>query len=275
MATAINTVTKTASVVKTTKGSEKKWSEILSMNRRHDLQLPIDLAKYDHDIKRSYNLHQRQKYQAERIWANKHETWYHDDFLFRTHLLKQLKPITRRFKHINSLSLDDNQDQQRDPILNEDEIELLSSKTSIIEKKENPTKELPPIKQNKKRPSIRHFQNYANEETHPPNVVLSKLVCPKVLNEYEPRLYSHAHASFLDVAQRFLKHKPETIEKRVDYKTKQKQQKQYVKVLIDNEQERTRLATLKFQQQLQEDKNKEDTYDNYDDDKESFYTRPF
>ncbi|CAF3135250.1 unnamed protein product [Rotaria sp. Silwood2] len=230
MATAINTVTKTASVVKTTKGSEKKWSEILSMNRRHDLQLPIDIAKYDQDLKRTYNSHQRHKYQAERIWANKHETWYHDDFLFRTHLLKQLKPITRRFKHIDSLSLDDNQDQQQqqNQILNEDEVEVLSPTTSIIEKKENPTKELPPIKQNKKRSSIRHFQNYANEETRPPNIVLSKLVCSKVLNEYEPRLYSHAHASFLDVAQRFLKHKPESIEKRVDHKMKQQQQKQYL-----------------------------------------------
>ena len=51
MATAITTVTKAASVVKTTKGSEKKWSEILTMNRRHDLQLPIDIAKYDQEFK--------------------------------------------------------------------------------------------------------------------------------------------------------------------------------------------------------------------------------
>ncbi|CAF0919952.1 unnamed protein product [Rotaria sordida] len=280
MATAINTVTKTASVVKTTKGSEKKWSEILSMNRRHDLQLPIDIAKYDHDLRRTYNSHQRQKYQTERIWANKHETWYHDDFLFRTRLLKQLKPITRRFKHIDSLSSDDNQDQQQkqqqDHILSEDEMEFLSSPASTMDRRESPNKVLPPIKQNKKRSTIRHFQNYAGEETAPSNSVLSKLICPKVLNEYEPRLYSHGHASFLDVAQRFLKHKPESIEKRVDHKTKQQQQqKQYFKVLIENEQERTRLAAIKFQQQLQEDKSKENNYDDLDDDNDSFYTRPF
>ncbi|CAF3151790.1 unnamed protein product [Rotaria socialis] len=282
MAAAISTVTKTASVVKTTKGSEKKWSEILSMNRRHDLQLPMDIAKYDHDLKRTFNIHQRQKYHTERTWANKHETWYHDDVSFRDQFLQQLKPITRRFKHIDSLTPTDNygqqqkQQQQDERILNDSEMELLSSTImTTSDRKEKFMRELPPLKQNKKRSTIRHFQNYSGEDIIQSNGVLSKLLCPKILHEYEPRLYSHAHASFLDVAQRFINRKPETIEKRADNKNKQKQQKQYYKFLIDNEQERTRLAAAKFQQRLDDDKNKENNYNNLDDDKDSYYTRPF
>jgi uncharacterized membrane protein len=274
MAAAITTVTKTASVVKTTKGSEKKWSEILSMNRRHDLQLPLDIAKYDTELKRLFNSYQRQKHQTERLWAHKHETWYQDDFIFRNHLLKQLKPITRRFKNIDSLASHDAQDQQmKNEILNDEELDLLTSKNK--DKKSKIIKqELPPLKQTtNKRATIRHFQNYARDESHPPpaNAVLSKLVCPKVLNEYEPRLYSHAHAPFLDLAQRFLKHKPELVEKGLDYNDKQKQQNQYFKNLIENEQERTRLATIKFGQQLQDEKNKENNSDDFDDDDNDYY----
>jgi hypothetical protein len=269
MATAITTVTKTASVVKTTKGSEKKWSEMLSQNRRYDLQLPIDIAKYDHELKRAFNSYQRQKDQTERIWAHKHETWYRDDFVFRNHLLKQLKPITKRFKHINSLSLIDSPQQQPEQILNEEEMSVLALKK---DQQTSPVKELPPLKQTKKRSSIRHFQNYPGEQIQPANSVLSKLFCPKILHDYEPRLYSHTHAPFLDVAQRFMRRKPELIEKGPNYNEKHKQQKQHFKMLIDNEQERTRLAALQFGQRLQEDKIKEDSYDyfNNDDDDNSY-----
>lgn len=281
MAAAISTVTKTASVVKTTKGSEKKWSEILAMNRRHDLQLPMNIAKYDHDLKRSFNIYQRQKYHTERTWANKHETWYHDDFSFRDQFLQQLKPITRRFKNIGSLSSINNRDhvkqqQEQNPIFNNDEMDLLSS--TIIttpDIKEKPTKALPPVKYNKRRSTIRHFQNYSTDDITQSTGVLSKVLCPKMLNEYEPRLYSHAHASFLDVAQRFLNRQPENIEKGGDNKNRQKQQKQYVKVLIDNEKERTKVAAAKFRQQLEEDKMNEISLNTVDDDKDSFYTKPF
>jgi hypothetical protein len=271
MAAAITTVTKTASVVKTTKGSEKKWSEILSMNRRHDLQLPLDLAKFDTELKRSFHSYQRQKHQTERLWAHKHETWYQDDFIFRTHLLKQLKPITRRFKHIESLSSNDDQDQQqKNEILNDDEMENLSLKKKD-KKSKTIQKELPPLKQTRKRSVIRHFQTYAGDEPRPPKAVLSKLVCPKVLNEYEPRLYSHAHGPFLDVAQRFLHRKPELIEKGLDYNDKKKQQNHYLKLLMENEQERTRLAAVKFGQQMQDEKDKENNSDDFDIDDDDYY----
>ena len=116
--------------------------------------------------------------------------------------LKQLKPITRRFKHIESLSSqdNDNQLQHNTQILNDDEVENLSLKKN---KKFEPIKELQPLQKTKKRSIIRHFQSYAGEEPHPPNAVLSKLNCSKVLHEYEPRLHSHAHGPFLDIAQRF------------------------------------------------------------------------
>ena len=250
MATAISTVTKTASLVKTTKGSEKKWSEILSMNRRHDLQLPLDIKKYDGEVKRTHNLYQRQKYQTERLWTNKHQTWYQNDFLFRNQLLKQLKPITRRFKRISSSSLTIDDDHQQQQILNDDGTEFLSSK---IEKKSESYQELPPIKASKKGS---HFQDYSINKTTPSsNVCFAKLVCPKVLHDYEPRLYSHAHAPFLDIAQRFITRKPEFIEKGIDHDDKNKQQNR-LKALIDNEQERTKLAAIKFREQLHEEKDK-------------------
>jgi hypothetical protein len=259
MADAITTVTKTASVVKTTKGSKKKWSEILSMNRRHDLKLPIEIEKYNTEFKRTYNICQRQQNQTERIWARKHETWYQDDFLFRNHLLKQLKPITKRFKDINSLSRQDNDDQHsQDGILNDDEIE-------IVPLKKSPDQELPTLKKTKKCSTIQNFQ--INE----PKTVFSKLICPKVLHDYKPRLDSHHHAPFLDVAQRFFKHKPEIIEKGVDYNDKKKHQKQYLKNLIENEQERTRLATIKFGQQLQDEKNKENSSNDFDSTDDDYY----
>ena len=253
MATAITTVTKTASVVKTTKGSEKKWSEILTMNRRHDLQLPVDIAKYDSTFRRTYKLYQRQQNQTERTWAHKHETWYQDDFVFRNRFLKQLKPITKRFKNIDSLSVPDNNDddeRKENGILNDDELEVLSLKKSS-------TKELPPIKSPKKRTSIQHFQNIDNEKSRRQNAVLSKIVCPKVLNDCQPRLDSHHHASFLDVAQRFLNHKPESMERRPDNSDKHKRQQKYLKSLIENEQERARLAAIKFGQDLENEKSKD------------------
>jgi hypothetical protein len=252
MATAITTVTKTASVVKSTKGSEKKWSEILTMNRRHDLQLPIDIEKFNAQFKRTYKLYQRQQNQTERTWAHKHETWYQDDFIFRNHLLQQLKPITKRFKNIDSLSVQENENEN----FNGDEMEVLSLKKTS-------TKELPPLKQTKKRSTTQHSND---EKTRRPNAVFSKLVCPKVLNECQPRLDSHHHGPFLDIAQRFLEHKPELIEKGPDYSEKQKRQKEYFKNLIDNEQERTRLATIKFGQQLDDEKSKENNDDDFDDD---------
>lgn len=266
MATAITTVTKTASVVKTTKGSEKKWTEVLTMNRRHDLQLPIDLAKYNHEFKRSFNCYQRQKNQTERLWANKHETWYHDDYLFRNHLLKQLKPITRRFKHIDFVTLQENNNEKNKEILNDDEIEVLSLKKSSDQ-------ELPPLKNTRKLPDIQSYPTMNLNEHRPgprrPKVVFSKLICPKLTQDCKPRLNSHHHGPFLDVAQRFLRRKPEMIEKGLDYHDKQKEQKEYLKTLIQNEQERTRLATIKFSEQLQNDKIKENYYDDFDDDYET------
>jgi hypothetical protein len=276
MAATITTATKTASVVKTTKGSEKKWSEILSMNRRQDLQLPVNIEKYSTAFKRTYNCHQRQQEQTERTWAHKHETWYQDDFLFRNHLLKQLKPITRRFKHIDSLSpssgskslsLPDlidqqQQQQQQNEILNEDEIKILSLKQPV-------NKQLPPIEQTKKRSYYqdRRQSNNYNEQSERKKEVFSKLICPKILHEYEPRLYSHRHSEFLDAAQRFLKHKPEIIEKGIDSNNKQKEeQRKYLKTLIENEQERTRLAAIKFGKQLEDEKNKETDSNDFDDD---------
>lgn len=266
MATAITTVTKKASVVKTTKGSEKKWTEVLAMNRRHDLQLPVDIAKYNTEFKRTYNCQQRQQSQTERLWANKHETWYHDDYLFRNHLLKQLKPITRRFKHINSISLQDNEDQQPTEILNQDEIEILSVKKSS-------NQDLPPLKNTNKYTTIQSYQNFNSNQFQPrrPKVVFSKLICSKVSHECTPRLYSHHHGPFLDVAQRFLKRKPEMIEKGVDYHDKQRQQKQYLKMLIENEQERTRLATIKFGEQLDNEKIRDNYSNDFDDDENEDY----
>jgi hypothetical protein len=251
MATAITTVTKTASVVKSTKGSEKKWSEILTMNRRHDLQLPVDIAKYNSAFRRTYKLYQRQQNQTERTWAHKHETWYQDDFIFRNHFLKQLKPITKRFKNIDSLSVQDNDDYEKkeNGILNDDELEILSLKKSS-------TKELPPIKSMKKLPNIQKFPNHENEKPHRKKAVPSKIVCPKVLSDCQPRLGSDHHASFLDVAQRFLNHKPEIIEKGPDYNEKHKRQQKYLKSLIENEQERTRLAAIKFGKDLENEKSK-------------------
>lgn len=250
MATAITTVTKTASVVKNTKGSEKKWSEILSMNRRHDLQLPLSIEKYNHEFKRTFNIYQRQQNQTERSWAHKHETWYQDDFIFRDHLLKQLKPITRRFRHINSLALQENNEQ-------EDDADFL------IEKENLPTKkDLPPLKK-----PINSIKNGNSQAVRRKTFVLSKLVCPKVLHECKPRLDSFRHTEFLDVAQRFLKHKPENLGKASNSIDKQKQQRQYLKTLIDNEQERTRLAAIQFGKQLENEKNKQNQYDDdFDDD---------
>jgi hypothetical protein len=257
MATAITTVTKKASIVKTTKGSEKKWSEILLMNRRHDLQLPIDIEKYNTDFKRTYNTYQRQQNRTKRIWANKHETWYQDDFLFRNHLLKQLKPITRRFKNINSMSREDNDDQHsQNEILNDDEIEILSLKISSDE-------ELPPLKKTKKVSIAGHFKN-SNKNNHQSKSVFSKLICPKVLHGSQPRLDSDHHAPFLDLAQRFLNHKPEMIAKGIYYNDKQKNQKQHLKNLIENEQKRTRLAAIKFGQKLQDEKNNESYSNDFD-----------
>lgn len=255
MATAITTVTKTASVVKTTKGSEKKWSEILTMNRRHDLQLPLDIAKYNNEFKRTYNLYQRQQNQTERSWAHKHQTWYHDDFLFRNRLLTQLKPITRRFKHVQSLSPSENDDEEEEQhdhgILNAEEVDVLALKKTS-------TKQLPALKRTtKKRSTIRPVEQRVRRE----NPVLSKLVCSKVLQPYEPRLYSHHHAPFLDIAQRFIQHKPEGLEKGANNNERQKQQKKYLKNLIENEQERTRLAAIQFGQRLEDEKNKENDND--------------
>ena len=254
MATAITTVTKTASVVKTTKGSEKKWSEILAMNRRHDLQLPLDIAKCNNEFKRTYNFYQRQQHQTERSWAHKHQTWYHDDFLFRNRLLTQLKPITRRFKHVHSLSPSGNDDEEEHEhgILNADEVDVLTSKKSS-------TKELPALKRTmkKQRASIRPVEDKIRRE----NPVLSKLVCSKVLQPYEPRLYSHHHAPFLDIAQRFLQHKPEGLEQGANNNERQRQQKKYLKNLIENEQERARLAAMQFGQRIEDEKNKENAAD--------------
>ena len=248
MATAITTVTKTASVVKNTKGSEKKWSEILSMNRRHDLQLPLSIEKYNHEFKRSLNIYQRQQNQTERTWAHKHETWFQDDFIFRDHLLKQLKPITRRFRHIESLSSQDNNEQQKQ-----------QDADFLIEDEPIPTKKttLPPLKKTSK-----YLHNIKPQTGRRKTFVLSKLVCPKVL---------HRHTEFLDVAQRFLKHKPENFEKGSDSTEKQKQQRRLLKTLIDNEQERTRLAAIEFGKQLENDKTKQNQsdddsdYDEYND----------
>ena len=250
-------MTKTASVIKTTKGSEKKWSEVLNLNRRHDLQLPIEIAKFDSELKRTNRSHQRQKDRTERNWAHRHETWYQDDFDFRNHLLQQLKPITRRFKHIDSLRSQGN--EQQDEAFTENGASLLSMETV------NGTKgrsELPPLKPSKKqRTTIRHFRNYAGEDQPLSNVVLSKRHCSKAMQEYEPRLNSHQHGAFLDVAQRFLKRHPEMIEKSVDVAGKQRQQQQHVKAQIENEQERTRLAALNFGQQLDEEKSRESDSD--------------
>ena len=170
MATAITTVTKTASVVKNTKGSEKKWSEILSMNRRHDLQLPLSIEKYNHEFKRSLNIYQRQQNQTERTWAHKHETWFQDDFIFRDHLLKQLKPITRRFRHIESLSSQDNNEQQKQ-----------QDADFLIEDEPIPTKKttLPPLKKTSK-----YLHNIKPQTGRRKTFVLSKLVCPKVLHRF-------------------------------------------------------------------------------------------
>jgi len=259
MATAITTVTKKASVVKSTKGSEKKWSEILSMNRRQDLQLPISIAKYNSEFKRTYNCYQRQQNQTERTWAHKHETWYQDDFIFRNHLLTQLKPITQRFKYMNSISSQDNEDKKK-------ENRILKKDESLALKKSS-NKELPPLKQIKKGSTIQHL----HDEPEQSKMVFSKLICPKILNKYEPRLYSHHHAPFLDVAQRFLNRKPEMIEKDIVYNDKQKQQKEYLQILIENEQERTRLAAVKFGQQLQDEKNQENDSNNSDSDDDDYY----
>lgn len=249
-------MTKTASVIKTTKGSEKKWSEILALNRRHDLQLPIDIAKFDNDLKRTNRSHQRQKDRTERNWAHRHETWYQDDFDFRNHLLQQLKPITRRFKHIDSLPLHENEQQDETSLLS---MESVNGRTG--------RSELPPLKASKKqRTTIRHFRNYAGEDQQLSNVVHSKRQCSKVMHEYEPRLNSHQHGPFLDLAQRFLKRHPEMIEKSVDVAGKQRQQQQHVKAMIENEQERTRLAALNFGKQLDDEKSHES-----DSDRESTY----
>ena len=242
-------MTKTASVIKTTKGSEKKWSEILTLNHRHEKQLPIEIAKFDEELKRSNRSHQREKDRTERNWAHRHETWYQDDFVFRNHLLQQLKPITKRFKHIDSLPMPET--EKSDDLLTENDASLHSIQSG------NETKipsELPPLKPTKKRTTIRHFRNYAGEENQLSNVVLSKLQCSKMLHDYEPRLNSHRHAPFLDLAQRFLKRQPESIEKSVNAAGKQRQ---HVKTLIENEQERTRLAALSFGQQIDEEKSKE------------------
>lgn len=264
MATAITTVTKTASVVKTTKGSEKKWSEILTLNRRHDLQLPLDIAKYDTEFKRTYNLYQRQQTRTERSWAHKHQTWYQDDYLFRNRLLTQLKPITRRFKHVQSLSPNGNDDdhENENDILNPDEMEVLTMKKPALKK------ELPALKRTKKKPLMTTLEDRPRRN----NQVLSKLVCSKMLQSYEPRLYSHHHAPFLDIAQRFIKHKPEGLEKGANNNERQKQQKKYLKNLIENEQERTRLAAMQFKQRLEDEKNKETNGDDSDDDDYDYYS---
>lgn len=244
MATVITTVTKTASVVKTTKGSEKKWSEILTQNRRHDLQLPLEIAKYDSESKRTFRLYERQKDRAERNRTNRHETWYQDDFLFRNRLLQQLKPITKRFKHVDSLSMQD--DQTIQPIFDENQVAIVTfAKTS----KEKQRVELPPLQRTKKITFVDETKRFTNP-------VFSKIRCPKVLHEFEPRLNSHRHSQFLDVAQRFLRRQPEMIEKGIDSTGKQ-QQNTRVKALIENEQERIRLAALTFGQQLQDEKERE------------------
>ena len=73
------------------------------------------------------------------------------------------------------------------------------------------------------------------------------------------------------MAQRFLKHKPENFEKGSDSTEKQKQQRRLLKTLIDNEQERTRLAAIEFGKQLENDKTKQNQsdddsdYDEYND----------
>jgi hypothetical protein len=85
-----------------------------------------------------------------------------------------------------------------------------------------------------------------------------------MLKEYEPRLYSHNHGPFLDVAQRFLKRKPELIGKSLGYNDKKKSQNQYFKTLMENEQERMRLAAIKFHKQLEDDKHQEKDSDNSD-----------
>lgn len=268
MATAITTVTKTASVVKTTKGSEKKWSEILTMNRRHDLQLPIDIAKYNTEFKRTYNLYQRQQTRTERSWAHKHQTWHQDDFLFRNRLLTQLKPITRRFKHVHSLSRNGNDDdhENENEILNPDELEVLALKKPS-------KKELPALKRTKKKPSMNaSIDGSLYDKPRRGNQVFSKLLCSKVLQPYEPRLYSHHHAPFLDIAQRFIKHKPEELEKGTNNNERQKQQKKYLKNLIDTEQERTRLAAMEFKQRLDDEKNKETNDNDSDNDDYDYYS---
>ena len=246
MATTVTTVTKTASVVKTTKGSEKKWTEILALNRRHDMQLPIEIARYNHQSKRAYHSYERQKNQTERNRAHRHETWHHDDFLFRTRLLQQLKPITRRFKNVDTLLPDDQ--SNRLSIYNKNSLPNLNFQP---DDESFTTIELPKLKKLKKKTKLEHKQNYINEENKPTIMVGSKLKCPKVLHDYEPRLHSHQHASFLDVAQRFLSRQPEYIEKEYESHGRQKQHQQ-VKAMIENEHERIRLATLNFGQQIEE-----------------------
>ncbi len=248
MATESITVTKTALLVKTTKGSEKKWSEMFTMNRCHDLQLSLDIDKYNNEFKRTFNLYQRQQNQTERLWTRKHEIWHQDDFIFRNDLLKQLKPITKHFKHIHSLSSCEDQNKD-DEILNDnDEVKVLSLKRSSVQ-------ELPTLQRIKNFSNIRHFQDLNNEKPRRPKTVLSKLVCPKVLRQYKPRLDSHQYAPFLHITQRFLKNKPQLIEKGIDNYEKQKQQKKYFQNLIETEQERTRLAAIKFGQELLNENN--------------------
>lgn len=248
MATVVTTVTKTASVVKTTKGSEKKWSEILNQNRRHDLQLPLELAKYDHESKRSFRLYERQKDRAERNRANRHETWYQDDFIFRSHLLQQLRPITKRFRHVNSLPI--LEQNPSESILNDDEIVLVSFEKT---KNNKLPVDLPPMQRTKKPTEVGYIGARAGEASKIVNPVFSKLICPKVSNEVTPRLNSHQHAQFLNIAHRFLQRQPEMIEKGVNCNGQQRQNTR-VKALIESERERIRLAALTFEQQLQEDK---------------------
>lgn len=238
----ITTVTKTASVVKTTKGSDKKWSEILSLNRRHDLQLPIEIAKYDSAWRRAYNSLERQKNQTERNRTHRHETWHQDDFTFRNRLLEQLKPITRRFRNIDSLPSD-----ELDYSFNHQQKDKVKAIFPELDDELRSDAELPRIKQNKKKTKDLIDDNKSIMS------VSSKIKCPKVLNEYEPRLHSHHHSSFLDMAQRFLTRHPETVEKETESSGRQKQQ-QRVKNKIQKEQERVRLATKIFEQQIQEEK---------------------
>jgi hypothetical protein len=187
--------TKSASIVKNTRGSEKKWTEMLSSNHRHDLQLPIELAKCDIQSKRIFLYHERHKTRTQRQQAYQHEQWNKIDVLFRKHLNEQLKPVTLSVK--------------------------------------------PP--------------------STPKSLPLKRSFTPKFQPESVLSTHSSArHIPFLDAAQRFITHSPECVGNEAEFNRKQNEQKHYLRLVLDKEQERTKLAASRFSQQIYDETNSED-----------------